>query len=106
MELGDSYGRVGGRIMGPEGDRNSTGRSSESTNLDPLGYQSLNYQPKSEHRLHLDSSHPRTYVANEQIGLHVGLKQPEQRLSQKLFPVSGTCSSWAALSGLSGRGCA
>jgi hypothetical protein len=32
MELGNSYGRIGGRIAGPEGDRNSTGRP---TNLDP-----------------------------------------------------------------------
>jgi hypothetical protein len=34
MELGD-YGRVGGRIEGPKGDRNSTGRLTESNNLDP-----------------------------------------------------------------------
>jgi hypothetical protein len=33
--LGNSYGRIGGRIMGPEGDKNSTGRLTESTNLDP-----------------------------------------------------------------------
>jgi len=26
MKLGDSYGRVGGRILGPEGDRNTTER--------------------------------------------------------------------------------
>jgi hypothetical protein len=33
--------------VGPEGDRNSTGRPTESTNLDPLGSQSLNHQPKN-----------------------------------------------------------
>jgi hypothetical protein len=33
MELGDSYGKI--RIAGPEEDRNATGRSTESTNLDP-----------------------------------------------------------------------
>jgi hypothetical protein len=26
IELGDSYGRIGGRIAGPKGDRNSTER--------------------------------------------------------------------------------
>jgi len=36
MEVGDSYGRVGGGIEGPEGDRNSTRRPTEPTNLDPL----------------------------------------------------------------------
>jgi hypothetical protein len=34
LELGDSYGRIGGRIASPKGDRNSTGRPTESTNLD------------------------------------------------------------------------
>ena len=33
MDLGDSYGRVGGRIEGPEGDRNFTGRPTKSINL-------------------------------------------------------------------------
>jgi hypothetical protein len=32
----EAYGRIGGRIAGSEGDRNSTGRLTESTNLDPL----------------------------------------------------------------------
>jgi hypothetical protein len=50
MELGDSYGkRIGGRIAGPEWDRNSTGRSTESINLDPWGSQRLNHQLKSIH---------------------------------------------------------
>jgi hypothetical protein len=31
----DSYRKVGGRIEGTEGDRNSTGRPRESTNQDP-----------------------------------------------------------------------
>jgi hypothetical protein len=35
VELLESYGRVGGRIEGSEEDRDSTGRSTESTNLDP-----------------------------------------------------------------------
>jgi len=33
VEPGDSYGRIGGRIVGSEGDRNSIGRPTESTNL-------------------------------------------------------------------------
>ena len=35
MELGNSYGRIEERTVGPESDRNSTGRPTESTNLDP-----------------------------------------------------------------------
>jgi hypothetical protein len=33
MNLGDSYGRTGGRFADSKGDRNSTGRLTESTNL-------------------------------------------------------------------------
>jgi hypothetical protein len=43
MELGDYYGRIGGRIEGLETDSNSTGRPTESTNLDPWGSQRLNH---------------------------------------------------------------
>jgi hypothetical protein len=32
-----SYGRVWGRIMGPEEDSDSTGKPTKSTNLDPWG---------------------------------------------------------------------
>ena len=55
MELGDSYVRTGDRIVGPKGDRNSTRRPTESTNLDPWGSKRQNYQPKSLHRLDLGS---------------------------------------------------
>jgi hypothetical protein len=34
MELGDSSGRIGGRIAGPKEDRNPTGRTTDSTNID------------------------------------------------------------------------
>ena len=37
VKLGDSYGKRGGRIVGPEEDRNSTGRPTESTNWDSWG---------------------------------------------------------------------
>ena len=53
MELGDSYGRIGGRIVGPKVDRNSAGRPAESTNLNAWGSQSLNHQPKNIYRLDL-----------------------------------------------------
>ena len=33
--------------VGPKGDKNSTGRQTESTNLDPWGSQSLNHQPNN-----------------------------------------------------------
>jgi hypothetical protein len=54
MKLGDSYGRIGGRIMDPEGDRNSTGRLRESTNLDPWDSQVINHQPKNIYGPDLD----------------------------------------------------
>ena len=48
---------------------------------------------------------PVTCVAYMQPGLHLSLEKLEWGLSQKLLPVYGICSSsWAALSGLSGRG--
>jgi hypothetical protein len=34
MEFRDSYGRIGGRFAVFEGDKNTTGRPTESTNLD------------------------------------------------------------------------
>jgi hypothetical protein len=49
MELGDTYRKIGGRIVGSKGAINSTGRSAEANNLDPWGSQGLNYQPKTIH---------------------------------------------------------
>ena len=37
MELGEPYGRAVGRIEGPEENKDSTGKPTESTNLDPWG---------------------------------------------------------------------
>lgn len=48
-----SYGRIGGRIVGPDRDRNSIGRPAESTNLDLWGSPSLIHQPKNIHSLDL-----------------------------------------------------
>jgi hypothetical protein len=49
MEHGDSYGRIRERIVDPKEDRNSTGRPTKSTNLDPWGSQILNHQPENIH---------------------------------------------------------
>jgi hypothetical protein len=50
------------------------------------------------------SSIPCTYIADVQLGLYLGPEQLELGLSQKLLPGCEICStSWAALSGLSGR---
>jgi hypothetical protein len=99
MELGNSDGRVGGKDC-----RNSTGRPTESTNLDPWDSQWLNHQPKSIQGLDLGS---RNIEANVQLCLHVYLQQLECGLFQKLLPVYEICSSsWAALFGLSGKECA
>jgi hypothetical protein len=51
IEFGDPYGRVEKRIEGPEWGRNSTGRPTVPTNMDPGGSQSLSHLPKSMHRL-------------------------------------------------------
>jgi hypothetical protein len=45
--------KIEGRIAGPKGNRNSTKRPKESTNLNPWGPQSLNHQPKNIHGLDL-----------------------------------------------------
>ena len=51
-----------------------------------------------------EPSPPHTHM---QLGFHVHLKQLEQGLSPKFLPIHGIfSSSWGALSGLSGRGCA
>lgn len=57
LEVENSYGKVGGKIEQPEGDRNPTGRPTESTNLDPGIFQNLSHQPKSMHRLEWGPQH-------------------------------------------------
>jgi hypothetical protein len=91
--------KIGERTSDPKGDRNSIGRPTESTNLDPWRSQRLSHQPK-EHTW----AGPRPPCSDVQLGLHVGPEQLEWELSEKLLPVHGICSTrWAALSGLSGR---
>ena len=59
--------------MGPEGNRNSMERQTEPTNLCPLVLLELELTNK-EH-LQAEPRPPHTYVADLQLGLHVG---PEQ----------------------------
>jgi len=97
---GNSFGRIGGRIAGLEGD--STGRPRESTNLGPWSSLSLNHQPKNIHMLVL--GFPHSHLADVQLDLHVGPEQLERGLSQKLLTVilskyylRECCESWKAL---------
>ena len=62
------------------------------------GSQTLNHQPD------LAPPYTQTYVADVQLGLHVGFPTTGVRLSLKLLPVCGICSpNWAALSGIIGK---
>jgi hypothetical protein len=77
LELGHSYGGFGKKIVGPKGDRDSTGRPTESTNLDPWGTQRLNQQLKSIHRLEHHPSPTFSYIAVMKFGLLVDPGQLE-----------------------------
>ena len=57
--------------MGPEGDRNSTGRPTESTNLSET-------EPPTKEHIWAAPRPPWSYVADVQLGLHVDLEQLEQ----------------------------
>ena len=99
VELKDSHGRVG-KSRGK-----STGRSTESTNLDPWGNLFEIEPPIKEHTQALGPLH--MCSSDVQLSLHVGLEQLGQEPSLKLLLVCGIHSpNWTALSGLSGRGCA
>ena len=82
-------------------DRSVTERPTETIILDPWGSES---EPPPKVHTGAEPRPPHTYVADVQLGFHVGSEQLKRRISQKLIPVHGICSSsWAALSGLSGR---
>jgi hypothetical protein len=53
MMFEGSYRKVGKTIEGLEGDKDPTGRATESTYLDPWGSQKLNHQPKNIYGLDL-----------------------------------------------------
>jgi hypothetical protein len=61
MELGDSYGRVGGRIAGPQRDMNFTGKPSESLTW-ALGPSET--EPPSKEHTQAGPRPPHTYVAD------------------------------------------
>jgi hypothetical protein len=46
MELGDCYGKAEGSIEGSEGNRNTIGKPTESTNPDPWGLSETEPQTK------------------------------------------------------------
>ena len=68
MELRESCGRVGRRIEGPKEDRDSTGRPTESTNLDPWGL------PETERAWAGPSTtrYAQIYEADVQLSLQAG----------------------------------
>jgi hypothetical protein len=103
MELGDSYGRIGERIAGPKGERNSTERPIQSTNLDPWGSES---EPPTNEHTWVGPRPPCSYVADVQLGLHVVLNNWNRGYPETGADMWICSSSWYALSGLSRRGCA
>jgi hypothetical protein len=91
-------------IEGPEEDRDSTRRPTESTNLDLWGLPETE-TPTREQTWAGPTPTPSTSVTAVQRGLHVGPQQLKQGLSLSLLPSCGSHSpNWPALSGLSGRG--
>jgi hypothetical protein len=66
----DPYGRLWGRIADPEGDRNSTGRPRESTNMDPWEL-SETKPPTKKHTGWTEV--PSTFVAEVKLNFHMGL---------------------------------
>ena len=79
-----------GRIEGPEGDRNSTGRKTQQTNLDPQELSKT--EPLTKELPWAGPSPPdpiHTHVTD--VSMWVS-EQLEQRLSLKLLFVCGTCS--------------
>ena len=102
VDIGDSYGRVGGRIEVPKRDINSVGEKKRVNQPEPLGL-SETEQPNKRSYTGLTWT-SWWYVADVQLGLYVGAKQLEWDLSLKLLLISEICSpNLAVLSGLSGR---
>jgi len=99
MELEDFYGRVGIRIGGLKGI--GTAQENQQSQLTWTFGAPRNWTTNQITYMGW------THIAHMQHGLHVDPDQLEQGLFQKLLSVCGICSSTsAALSGLSGRGCA
>jgi hypothetical protein len=82
--------------VGPKGNKKSTRRPIESTNLDLWGFQS--FEPSTKAHTWAAPKPPCTHVADVHLGLHVGPKQLKQAyiksccLSEEYFlPAGLTC---------------
>ena len=80
-----THERIRGRIVGPEGNRNSTGNPTESTNQETWGGISETKSPNKEH------TRGWTYASLYKRSLVFMwlLKKLEQAISQNLLPVHG-----------------
>ena len=82
MELRDSYGRIGGRIVDRKGDRKELHRKTNRVNQPgPLGFSE--FGPPTKEHTQAEPRPPCTYVADVQLSFHVGPKQLEQGLPTK-----------------------
>ena len=75
--------RVGGKTEGPEEDRVFTGKLTESTNLNPWGLPETEIATKEQA---CTTPMSPAYVAEVQLGLHVGTPTTEVGLSMNLLP--------------------
>jgi hypothetical protein len=71
-KLRKSCGRVGGRIEEPGGDRDSTGRPTDSTNLDSWRLSETKPPIKEHTRARPSHSHPHACAVEVRLCLHVG----------------------------------
>jgi len=71
MKLGDFYRRVEGRTDSLAGDRNSTGRSTESIGLSET-------EPLTKEHTEAGPRPPCIYVADMELDLHASPEQMEQ----------------------------
>jgi len=76
MELRDSHGRVRGRIEGREMDRISTGKPTESTNLNPCGISETELPTKKHRQV---GTRPAN-VADVQLSFHMSPPNKKQEM--------------------------
>jgi hypothetical protein len=103
MELGESNGRVRGRIEGARMVKSTTKRPTEPTYLGPWELTEVEPSPKEHYGLDLG---PLPYVADMQPGLHMGptiIGTGTVSDSHTVACLWILSLSWDALSGLSGR---
>ena len=68
MQVRDTYGRVEGKIKGPEVDGNPTERPTESTNLDP--WELSESEPPTKEHTWAEMRPIGTHVADRKLSLH------------------------------------